>query len=201
MIRRGLPVLLAAILASAGLGAAPGAAPAQAGFDEGMAYYQKGDYFRALSELKPEAEAGNALAQVQVAGIYHYGLIGHVDFAKALRWYRLAADQDNPDGMLGLGVMYSFGQGVKKDPVEAYKWLRLAADRLPQSPDRNRIVGALDALAEGMNTDEVARAKALAKDWKPGDACRGDDAPQCAGPPSGPGSGGAPGAAKARGRA
>lgn len=196
MIGRVLPGLLAALVAMA----APGVAPAQTGFDEGMAYYQKGDYFRALSELKPEAEAGNAMAQVTVAGIYHYGLVSRIDFAQALRWYRLAADQNNADGMLGLGVMYSFGQGVKKDPVEAYMWLRLAADRLRQGPDRNRIVGALDALAEGMNTDEVARARQRAKAWKPGDACAGDAAPQCAAPSRLPSPGGAPGEARGRGR-
>ncbi len=145
-----------------------GAAPAAAGLDEGIAYYNKGDYFRALSELKPEAEDGNAIAQVYVAGIYQYGLVSHINYAEAYKWYDLAARQDNVDGQIGLGVLYSLGQGVEKNLVEAYKWLRVAADRLPQSSDRSRIIGALDAIAESMTKDEVAEALQRAKDWEPG---------------------------------
>lgn len=143
--------------------------PAHAGFDEGMAYYQKGDYFRALSELKPEAEAGNVLAQVQVAGIYHYGLVSAANFAEALKWYGKAAAQGNADAMLGLGVMYSLGQGVEKDQVESFKWLTLAASRLPQGPDRNRVMSALDTMKEQMSDADVARAQTLARDWTPGE--------------------------------
>jgi TPR repeat protein len=146
-----------------------GARPAHAGFDEGMAYYQKGDYFRALSELKPEAEAGNALAQVQVAGIYHYGLVSAANYAEALKWYRKAAAQGNADAMLGLGVMYNLGQGVDKDKVQAFKWLMLAASRLPQGPDRNRIMSALDQMKNEMSDEELASAQKLAKDWMPGE--------------------------------
>ena len=146
-----------------------GASPVHAGFDEGMAYYQKGDYFRALSELKPEAEAGNALAQVQVAGIYHYGLVSAANYAEALKWYRKAADQGNADAMLGLGVMYNLGQGVEKDPIQSFKWLTLAANRLPQGPDRNRIMSALDTMKEQMSDADLARAQKLAKDWVPGE--------------------------------
>jgi uncharacterized protein len=143
-------------------------APALAGLDEGIAYYNKGDFFRALSELKPEAEQGNAIAQVYVAGIYQYGLVSHINYAEAYKWYDLAAKQDNVDGQIGLGVLYSLGQGVEKNFVEAYKWLRIAANRLPQGSDRSRIIGALDAIAESMTKDDVAKAIQLAKDWQPG---------------------------------
>lgn len=139
---------------------------AAAGLDEGVGYYNQGDYFRALSELKPEAEAGNAIAQVYVAGIYQYGLVSAINYAEAFRWYELAARQDNVDGQIGLGVLYSLGQGVEKDQVEAYKWLRIAADRLPQGSDRSRIIGALDAIAESMTKDAVEEAKRLAKTWQ-----------------------------------
>jgi TPR repeat protein len=151
---------LAALLLSGGTAAAD--------FDEGVAYYDKGDFFRALSELKPEAEAGNAIAQVYVAGIYQYGLVSAINYAEAFKWYERAARQDNVDGQIGLGVLYSLGQGVEENPVEAYKWLRIAADRLPQGSDRSRIIGALDAIAESMTQDEVAEAKQLAKAWQPG---------------------------------
>lgn len=144
------------------------AGPADAGLDEGLEYYSKGDFFRALSELKPEAESGNAIAQIHVAGIYQYGLVSAANFGEAFKWYSRAAEQDNVDGQIGLGILYSLGQGVEKDPIEAYKWLRLAADRLPQGSDRSRIIGALDTLAESMSREEVAEAIGLAEAWKPG---------------------------------
>jgi hypothetical protein len=145
-----------------------GAPPAHAGFDEGMAYYQKGEYFRALSELKPEAENGNALAQVQIAGIYQYGLIGAANYGEALKWYRMAAAKGNPDAFLGLGVMYELGQGVPKDRVESVKWLTLASERFPQGPDRNRIMSALETLKKQMSDDEIAQAQKMVGDWKAG---------------------------------
>lgn len=153
------PIVLAALLVAA--------TPAAAGLDEGIAYYNQGDFFRALSELKPEAEDGNAIAQVYVAGIYQYGLVSAINYAEAYKWYDRAARQDNVDGQIGLGVLYSLGQGVEKNFVEAYKWLRIAANRLPQGSDRSRIIGALDAIAESMTKDQVAEAIQHAKDWQP----------------------------------
>lgn len=158
----------AALFATLGLALLLAGGTARAGLDEGLDYYNKGDYFRALSELKPEAESGNAIAQIHVAGIYQYGLISAANFGEALKWYSRAAEQDNVDGQIGLGVMYSLGQGVEKDPVEAYKWLRLAAGRLPAGSDRARVIGALDVLAESMTDEELAEAIRLAKEWKPG---------------------------------
>jgi TPR repeat protein len=142
---------------------------AHAGYDEGMAYYQKGDYFRALSELKPEAEKGNALAQVQVAGIYQYGLVGATNYGEALKWYRKAAAKDNPDAMLGLGLMYELGQGVPKDRVESVKWLTLASTRFPQGPDRNRLMTAIDTMRQQMSNEQLDMAQRLIDAWRPGE--------------------------------
>jgi hypothetical protein len=158
---------IVAALCVAGAMAVGGAA--QAGYDEGMAYYQKGDYFRALSELKPEAENGNALAQVQVAGIYQYGMVGAANYGEALKWYRKAAAKANPDAMLGLGVMYELGQGVPKDRVESVKWLSLAAKYFPQGPDRNKILTAIETMKKEMSDDQLDMAQHLIDTWKPGE--------------------------------
>ncbi|MBT5631521.1 MAG: sel1 repeat family protein [Nitrospina sp.] len=37
------------------------------------------------------------------------------DFEEAIKWYQLAADQDNPDAQFNLGLMYLKGQGVPED--------------------------------------------------------------------------------------
>ena len=51
------------------------------------------------------------------------------DYAEALKWYRLAAEQGNANAQDNLGVMYANGHGVPQDDAEAVKWYRLAADR------------------------------------------------------------------------
>jgi TPR repeat protein len=51
------------------------------------------------------------------------------DYAEALRWYRKAADQGDPDAQYGLGLMYSLGQGVAQDYAESARWLHKAADQ------------------------------------------------------------------------
>ena len=43
------------------------AAPASAGFDEGMAAYKRGDYSTALREIRPLAERGDAKSQNSLA--------------------------------------------------------------------------------------------------------------------------------------
>jgi uncharacterized protein len=37
------------------------------------------------------------------------------DFEEAIKWYQLAADQDNPDAQFNLGLMYLKGHGVAQD--------------------------------------------------------------------------------------
>ena len=49
--------------------------------------------------------------------------------AKAVKWYRRAAEQGNVDAQYSLGDMYARGDGVPEDDAEAVKWLRLAAEQ------------------------------------------------------------------------
>ena len=49
------------------------------------------------------------------------------DYAEALRWYRLAAEQGNTSAQFRLGVAYGTGRGVPQDYVSAHMWLNLAA--------------------------------------------------------------------------
>jgi TPR repeat protein len=51
------------------------------------------------------------------------------NYAEAVKWFRLAADQGNLDAQLNLGRKYTFGVGVPQNHAEAFKWFRLAADR------------------------------------------------------------------------
>ena len=82
-----------------------------------------------VAQLKPLAEAGNELAQFELGNMYSNGRGVTQDFAEAVKWYRLSADQGYADAQYNLGLMYNNGQGVPQDFAEAVKWWRLAADQ------------------------------------------------------------------------
>lgn len=46
---------------------------------------------------------------------------------EAIKLFRLAAEQGNPDAQAALGNCYLFGLGIKKNEEEGIKWLRKAA--------------------------------------------------------------------------
>jgi TPR repeat protein len=49
------------------------------------------------------------------------------DYAEAARFFRKAADQQNPKAQYLLGMCYEKGRGVEQDAVEAKKWYESAA--------------------------------------------------------------------------
>jgi TPR repeat protein len=49
------------------------------------------------------------------------------DYKEAMRWFRKAADQGEPDAQYHLGLMYEAGTGVPVDANEALRWFRLSA--------------------------------------------------------------------------
>jgi len=113
----GLACLLILGLASQGI----------AGYDEGVAAFDRGDYTSALQEFFPLAKAGFPPAQHTLGVMYEEGRGVWRDYGEALRWYRLAAAQGFADAQVNLGVMYSRGQGVPQDHAEALRWYNLAA--------------------------------------------------------------------------
>jgi len=100
-----------------------------ADFDKGLAAAEAGDYTTALSELKPFAEQGNAVAQLLLGFMYRDGLGVIENDEEAFRWFRLAAEQGVADAQNSLGGMYEKGKGVIEDDKKAAKWRRLAAEQ------------------------------------------------------------------------
>ena len=47
---------------------------------------------------------------------------------EAAKWFRLAADQGDPQAPSILGFMYLNGRGVQQNDVEAARWLRVGAE-------------------------------------------------------------------------
>ena len=49
------------------------------------------------------------------------------DYAEALKWYRLAAEQGEALAQFNLGIMYNNGEGVLQDNVMAHMWYNIAS--------------------------------------------------------------------------
>ena len=62
-------------------------------YDAGLKAYSVGDYEAALEEWRPSAEQGDALAQYNLGFMYSNGEGVPQDYAEAVKWYRMAAEQ------------------------------------------------------------------------------------------------------------
>jgi TPR repeat protein len=99
-----------------------------AGYDEGVAAINHGDYFSAYNEFKALADQGDARAQNRVGVMNDIGQGIPQNYSEALRWYRMAAEQGLVDAQYNLALMYIKGKGVMQDTSEAMKWLLKAAE-------------------------------------------------------------------------
>ncbi len=133
------------------------AVPARAGFDEGLAAYERGDYAAALREFLPLAEQGDATAQFALGLMYDNGEGVPQDDAEAAKWYRRAAEQGDASAQYNLGVMYDNGYGVPQDHAEAVKWYRLAAQQGVAKAQYN--LGLMYGNGQGVPQDYAEAAK------------------------------------------
>ncbi len=138
------------------------AAPAWAGFDEGLAAYFRGDYGTALREWKPLAEEGDINAQLMLGFMYDEGAGVPRDAAEAVKWYRKAAEQGYADAQYILGFMYTMGWSGAQDYVQAHMWLTLAAAQRDEAARKFR-----DRVAKRMTPEQIAEAQRLAREWRP----------------------------------
>ena len=84
------------------------------------------------------------------------------NYAEALKWYRLAADQGDATRSTVSAVMYANGQGVPQDYVRAHMWFNLSAAQGHQRAARDR-----DDVAKLMTPAQIAEAQKLAREWQP----------------------------------
>jgi len=81
------------------------------------------------------AELGHAGAMAQVGSFYSVRypelneVVGGVNDAKAVEWFRKSADKGDSAGQMELGRAYRVGNGVPKDVREAYQWIFKAASQ------------------------------------------------------------------------
>lgn len=134
------------------------AAPARAGFDEGVAAYEAGNYAGARAEWQPLAEAGDPAAMRNLAHLYRLGLGMPADMQQAVAWYRRAAELGLSRAQANLAALYLNGDGVERDYAQAAKWFEAAARQGNASAQFN--LGLMHELGLGM-----AKNDALALAW------------------------------------
>jgi TPR repeat protein len=76
------------------------------------------------------AVRGNKLAQYNI-GVFQYLGKGfeQPNYAEAVKWFTLAANQGYAKAQYNLGTMHENGEGVTKSLAQALKWYRLAAEQ------------------------------------------------------------------------
>jgi TPR repeat protein len=128
-------------------------APVWAGFEEGIAAYERGDYATTLNEWRPLAEQGDPTAQHHLGWLYVIGRGVPQDYQEAVRWFHKAAEQGDSDAQANLGSLYLLGDRLTQDYTEALKWLRAAADQ--GHPLAQTKLGIMYEDGEGVPQDRV----------------------------------------------
>jgi TPR repeat protein len=100
------------------------------------------------------AKAGYALAQHDVAN--HYSR--QENFEEAVKWWKAAGDQGDPDALFRLSGAYFQGKGAPKDLALAYAYFKLS-----QRAPRKKV----NEMATILSKSELATAEKLVSEWKP----------------------------------
>ena len=79
------------------------------------------------------------------------------DYAEAMRWYRLAADQGNSEAQNDVGFFYLSGLGVSQDYPEGLRWLHKAADQGNEVAQVSIGMAYLNGLGVPQNHTEAIR--------------------------------------------
>lgn len=125
---------------------------AQAGWDEGMAAYQRKDWNAAAREFKPLADTGDVQAMSRLGHMTLHGQGVPKDEAAAFRLLSAAADKGDAAAQNSLGGMYFRGIGTSRDTAQALIWFSRAADQ--NQPNALNNLGQLYLFGNGIAKDE-----------------------------------------------
>lgn len=123
---------------------------------------------QSISELEKAAEAGNPIAESQLADRFRSGDGVSKDLQKAFCWDHRAAEHGFSNAWLSVGISYGMGTGVAKDNIESYKWFHLL-NSIPETAKDPEISkwGKENAagIARQMTPYEISEAKRRADLW------------------------------------
>ena len=94
-------------------------------YNDGLMAAKLGDYNTAVMKWRPLALKGDAMAQFNLALMYHRGLGVGIDEAKAVSWYKLSATNGYIKAQEFLAAAYTEGWfGLPQDKKKANYWLQ-----------------------------------------------------------------------------
>ncbi|KAG0195493.1 hypothetical protein BGX33_003186, partial [Mortierella sp. NVP41] len=124
-----------------------------------------------IEQLIAEAGLGGASAQVRLGTIYRDGEGVPQDYAQAMEYFSMAADQGHVSaqaadqgyvlGQNSIGAMYYMGQGVPKNHQKAIEWFLKAADQ--DDARAQYYLGIMRRIGEGIPQDYQKAMKWLLK--------------------------------------
>ena len=125
-----------------------------------------------LKDLRAAAETGDANSQFNLGVVYDNLLddTGGYDTkgnrAEAVKWLLQAAQQGLPRAQIRLAEIYADGPDQSGAHVRAGTWFLVAATGL-SGAHRQRAQSGYDRIARLMAPAQIAKAKRLARMWKP----------------------------------
>jgi hypothetical protein len=119
------------------------------------------------SDIRHDAELGNAKAQTLLGYLYRDGKGVRKDLAGAAKWFGRAALQGDAEAQDWFGYLYETGQGVPQDYREAARWYRMAAEQ--GNADAQKNLGLMYANGKG-----VAQSSQDAEMWLKKAAAQGN---------------------------
>lgn len=111
------------------------------------------DEHTVLDLLQSVAETGNADAQNTLGLAYQAGRGFGQDDAKAVEWFRRAAQQKHPAAISNLASMYYFGSGIARDEAAAVRLFTQAAEL--GNPEAEYVLGVMQAKGNPVSKDET----------------------------------------------
>ena len=77
--------------------------------------YESKDWEAAIHKFQPLAESGNSFAQFQMGLLTHYGYGVEKSASAALKWFLLAAEQNNPEAQYWIAKIYLDEMGKSQE--------------------------------------------------------------------------------------
>jgi len=133
------------------------AAPAAAGFKEGIVAVQRERFETARQEFMTAHEAGDARGTFMLGVMREQGWGAPADEAEVAMWYRRAADAGLASAQFNLGIFHQFGRGMKQDEAQAAQWFAKAADQGHARAMNN--LGSMYDTGSGVPQDRVEALK------------------------------------------
>ncbi len=100
----------------------------QAGMQEAFTAMKDGDFEKAISEIKPLANSGDAEAQYYLGAMSSEGKGVTQSHSDSTIWFAKAAEQNHPVAQYNLANCYARGLGVEKNSEKALYWHKKSAE-------------------------------------------------------------------------